>query len=225
MKTCSQCHISQSLDAFPFKKLSKDGRLSMCRSCERLYKAQRRRKAGIPPRPCFLERIWNYVAICEHGETCIFCCWPWQAGHDRRGYGSFTYRTADGRQHHRSVSNIIYELWNKIPLPAGKIIAHHCDNPPCGNPMHYFPATYRENIHDCIRKGRDARGHRNGAYTKPEMVRRGEQHGRARLTQADIIAIRQYHIEGMPHTQLRSLYGISTTHIWRIVTKKNWSHI
>jgi hypothetical protein len=33
-------------------------------------------------------------------------------------------------------------------------VLHHCDNPPCCNPLHLYAGTQRQNIHDAIARGR-----------------------------------------------------------------------
>lgn len=32
------------------------------------------------------------------------------------------------------------------PVPLGKVLHHHCENPPCCNPAHLEPKTQQENI-------------------------------------------------------------------------------
>lgn len=225
MKVCTACLVSKSLDEFAPKKRYKFGRHSICRVCERAYKSDRRRSHGVHAKPKFLERIWNNIAICDHGIDCVYCCWPWLNYCGKNGYGSFTYRTSDGKQHHRTVTNVIYDLWHTIPLPQGKHAAHHCDNRPCGNPNHLFAASPLENVQDCVRKGRNAKGEHSGAYTKPEMVARGEKHGMARLTTVQVLAIRAKRAQGIPATQLSAEYDVSETHIYRITKEQNWKMI
>lgn len=52
---------------------------------------------------------------------------------------------------------IAWEITNG-PIPAGLLVCHHCDNPPCVNPEHLFTGTASDNAHDCIAKGRRVLG-------------------------------------------------------------------
>ena len=58
---------------------------------------------------------------------------------------------------------------------------HASDTPLCCNPTHVSPATQRENMADCKAKGR---------LNLSGFNRRGEQHGQAKLHDADVLAIR-----------------------------------
>lgn len=46
-----------------------------------------------------------------------------------------------------------YEL-TKGHIPAGMIVMHTCDNPPCCNPSHLVLGTQAENLADMRAKGR-----------------------------------------------------------------------
>jgi len=190
----------------------------------RLYAERNRRNRGILPRPKFLERIWNNIQECGHGWDCPYCCWPWLRTCRENGYGIITVRVND-IQICLQVTHIVYEIWNGRPIPPGKLIAHHCDNPPCANPLHLWPATAKENMEDAARKGRMPKGLRNGKYTKPEARSRGESHGMVKLSNDDILTIRFLHEEGESNAMLAQRYKVSTVQIWRIVTKRNRTDI
>lgn len=79
----------------------------------------------------------------EHG------CVEWTGGRDQLGYGRISIRGTTVRAHRLS-----WELKNG-PIPAGMIVCHKCDNPPCINPDHLFIGTHRDNAADRFAKGRD----------------------------------------------------------------------
>ena len=46
------------------------------------------------------------------------------------------------------------------PIPAGLLVLHHCDNPPCCNPAHLYVGTAKDNARDCKARGRRAKRYR-----------------------------------------------------------------
>ena len=75
-------------------------------------------------------------------------CWEWTGVRNRKGYGQTT-KGSKGRRAHR----LSYEL-HKGPIPAGQIVRHTCDNPPCVNPAHLLAGTHQENYQDAVSRGR-----------------------------------------------------------------------
>jgi hypothetical protein len=83
-------------------------------------------------------------------------CWEWQGfcqtfrniRPGQRGYALGCYRGKQTR-----LSRLMIELTQR-PLQRGEIAMHSCDNPPCINPDHLRPGTYKENMQDASRKGR-----------------------------------------------------------------------
>jgi transcriptional regulator with XRE-family HTH domain len=54
---------------------------------------------------------------------------------------------------------------------------------------------------------------------------RGEQNGRAKLTESAVRRLRAYHLEGWSRAQLAARFGISRTAAGDIARGLRWSHI
>lgn len=93
-------------------------------------------------------------------------CWEWQGYRDPHGYGSLKVPILGERRVHR----ISYRLYSGT-IPAGMVICHSCDNPPCVNPAHLSVGTHADNIRDCVSKGRRARRQPRGSKLSDEQVR------------------------------------------------------
>jgi len=78
-------------------------------------------------------------------------CWNWK-GELRRGYGRF-----NGAGAHR----FAYEKFIG-PIPDGMFVCHTCDNRKCVNFHHFFLGTNEDNQADKVKKGRQAKGDKNG---------------------------------------------------------------
>ena len=105
-------------------------------------------------------------------------------------------------------------------------VCHHCDNPPCVNPDHLFLGTPSDNSSDMVKKHRQAKGSRSGAYIHPEKIVRGEQVGTAKLTKEQVIEIRtKYITKRYSQYFLAKEYNVSRGNISDILRKKSWRHI
>ena len=78
-------------------------------------------------------------------------CWIWTASTLGRGYGAVQPKKGKPRTGAHRFSWALHN--GRWPAP-GMVIMHSCDNPKCVNPKHLTEGTYRENSHDCVRKGR-----------------------------------------------------------------------
>lgn len=136
-------------------------------------------------------------------------CIEWQGRKTEGGYGSM--ETMGEKTTHR----IAFKLFVS-PIPEGLCVLHSCDNPPCVNPAHLFLGTHADNNKDRAKKGRSA-------------DTRGEGHPRAKLTEADVIAIRKAYRKrsrtGGSCRDLAKRYSVNLSTIHYIITRKNWSHI
>jgi len=119
-------------------------------------------------------------------------------------------------------------------IPAMQVL-HRCDNPPCVNVDHLFLGTHDDNMEDKRAKGRavhrdrsnlgpkvPATGDRHGTHLYPELYR-GERNGSARLTEADVIAIRE--AADVLYRDLAARYGITATAVGYIRRGETWQHV
>jgi len=95
------------------------------------------------------------------------------------------------------------------------VVLHSCDNPKCINPEHLRLGTARDNVHDCIAKGRFVKRTRKDTQ--------GEKNPKAKLTWDQVREIRQVYSEGnSTYGQLAGIYGMSVSMISKIVRKHYW---
>jgi hypothetical protein len=95
-------------------------------------------------------------------------------------------------------------------IPDGLNVLHQCDVRLCVRPEHLFLGTQLENVRD-----RDAKG--RGMH--------GEQHHHAKVTDADVIAIRARWTTGTPQATLAREYGVRAGQIGNIVHRRSWRHL
>ena len=145
-------------------------------------------------------RFWSYVDI-----KAFFDCWEWKGVLDTGGYGRFGIKGKMIR-----ASKLAYQFYYGA-IPDGKQVNHKCHNRPCCNPFHLYAGTQKENIDDMIKAGR-------------QIHQQGELHGRAKLTEQQVIEIRENR-NNLSQVKLGKLYNIDPSVINRILRNKSWTHI
>lgn len=151
------------------------------------------------PRPA-AERY--HAKVDKRGPT---DCWPWLASTNKKGYGKFGDGTTVTSAHRFGYVLLVG------PIPQGLCVLHTCDNPPCQNPAHWFLGTNKDNVDDRERKRR-------------RIAPQGEQHGRARLTEEQVHAIRQLYAADTSQRTLARTFSVSQRQIGRILQGVSWSH-
>lgn len=150
-------------------------------------------------------------------------CWEFQGCRNRDGYGRFSLDATKKPQYWQAHRYAYVHFHGEIP--EGKIVCHHCDNPPCVKPEHLYAGTHKENMHDASVRERLQTGEDHIWTRRPDLVRKGERHHNARLKTADVIAIRQAVYNGARHVDLAKIYEISLGHLGEIVASKSWKSI
>lgn len=107
---------------------------------------------------------------------------------------------------------ISYEV-HRGPIPPGFHVLHSCDNPPCIEPTHLSVGLPVANAQDRESRGRGRQ-------------RCGENAGKARLTETQVLEIRAgFKCGGITKAQLARKFGVSQTAIRAILTGKTWKHL
>jgi len=183
--------------------------LQTCPTCgtERWVSPSRVRGPGYCDRRCRWplteeQRFFTHV-VCDL-ET---GCWLWTASalSGQAGYGGFARR-------HRQSALAHHVSWEFAygPIPPGLNVLHRCDVRICVRPDHLFLGTQLDNVQD-----RDAKG--RGSY--------GELHHHAKLTDADVVAIRQRWPHGATQACLAHEFGVRPSQIANIVHRRSWKHL
>jgi hypothetical protein len=148
-----------------------------------------------------MERFWAKV---KRGEGCwlwLGCCRP--RTRDVLPYGQFRL---DGQM--RAAHRVSWQLTHG-GIPEGLLVLHSCDNPMCVNPAHLHLGDHRENMHEMA-----ARQRASG--------RAGISNPNARLTLAEVDAIRALVADGFSTTEIGRHYRVHHTHVSRIARSRAW---
>jgi len=149
------------------------------------------------------ERFWANVDIADN-------CWNWTASRNQYGYGRMCITTSYKKKKWLQAHRISYAIFYG-PIPEGKIICHHCDNPACVRPDHLYCGTWANNTHDAV-----VRGNMNV----------GVKNGNSRFTEVDIIDIRNKYSTGkFTYRQIANEYNTYPMTICDIVRRKRWKHV
>jgi hypothetical protein len=154
--------------------------------------------------PSMEERFWSKV---QKTDT----CWLWTAGRFSGGYGQFEASPSKGVARHPILAHrYSYELAFG-PIPKDLAVCHRCDVRHCVRPDHLFLGTGTMNMADMRAKGRSLHSERNPS---------------ARLTTADVTAIRRRHGDGaITVSALAREFGVARSTIHGVLQRKNWAHV
>lgn len=139
-----------------------------------------------------------------------------------KGYGSFYVNPAFGTVTAHRAAYVLST--GKDPGPLD--VCHNCpegDNRRCCNSAHLFAGTRLENLRDAVDKGRTATGDRNASRKYPARVPCGVRHGRHKLTEREVGAIRELLASGtVPQHEIARMFSVSQGTVSNIAVGRNW---
>ena len=138
-------------------------------------------------------------------------CWLWVRGLNKNGYGSMSVSPPVKGRRAQTTHRVAWKLF-KGPIPAGMCVCHRCDVRSCVNPDHLFLGTNADNTADMNAKNRQR-----------HPGQKGEKNGMAKLTAAEVLAIRQRRAQGENWKALAKEYGVHHQTIWKITSNMRWT--
>jgi hypothetical protein len=131
-------------------------------------------------------------------------CTLWVGSLAMDGYGQLGINKRNLRAHRVAWEEAIG------PIPEGMKVLHKCDNKACVNVKHLFVGTQMDNIKDRDIKGRGIKG---------------EQHKLSKLTENDVVSIKEMLRNNIRVIDIAKKYGMSKCRISQIKCGTAWRHV
>lgn len=161
-----------------------------------------------------ISRFWSKVDR-QSGDG----CWNWLIGRFPNGYGMFSVKPKTLYAHR------IAWVLTFGEIPEGMYVCHTCDNKRCCNPAHFFLGTAADNNRDCQEKGRVSSGEKHAATVSPIRRARGERNGFSKLSDSDVVDIRELLKQGLSQQSVGNKFGVSQRTVSLISRGQAWSHV
>ncbi len=132
-------------------------------------------------------------------------CWLWNgAPAGRKGYGRFRLNGKVQLAH-----RVAWQIY-RGEIPEFLCVLHDCDTSGCVNPDHLHIGTVRDNAIEAVERGH-------------WVNINGERNGNARLTNAQVIEIRN--LIGISNKAIARRFGVSPSVIDKVRTGASWKHL
>jgi hypothetical protein len=141
---------------------------------------------------CRVTAFWMNVGVGEDDE-----CWEWH-GYQEDGYGRFYFQERMVGAHELALTFTTGER-----RQSHFDTCHSCNNPLCCNPRHLRFDTRQSNVDDAVAAGR-------------------VRNGNTRLTEDEVVKIRERYASGAPQTVLARDFSISASMVSQIVHGFRW---
>ena len=143
------------------------------------------------------------------------------------GYGMIQGYDANGKKLHMFAHRISYQLFYNDDICSDDIICHHCDNPKCINPKHLFKGTHADNMSDKVKKGRQAKGEKNGRYIDGRCSDRivHKQRYVGKLSIQQVMEVRTLLSEGYSAPEIAKILNITRFNVYDIIKGKSYKDI
>lgn len=164
------------------------------------------------------KRFWSKVFLTANPDK----CWEWQRAINIGGYGSFDLKGKMLPSH-----RVAYFIQYNVD-PGQLQVCHSCDNRACINPNHLFLGTSKENVADMYKKGRQniLSGSNHPSQINPEYLKRGEDHGMAKLTDFQVKEIVDLYNSGrFTYKEIAAKHNVTYKTIHGIIKGKTWKHL
>lgn len=128
----------------------------------------------------------------------------------------------DGVKKQMRVNRLVCEAFHGPPPTPAHHAAHNDGDSSNNRAGNLRWATGMENEADKRKHGTAAIGERHWSKLQPERRARGEGHGKTKLSDSDIRAIRQ---DGRGPRALAAAYGVHRATIGSILARRTWGHV
>ena len=151
-----------------------------------------------------------FEKVCKDAIT---NCWNWTGTKTkpskRAGKGGYGHFNRGPNAIDAGEPRLIYAhiwAWEQVrgPIPEGLQVLHECDNPSCVNVEHLSLGTQTRNMIDCQRR------------TRPKT---------SKLTERDVLDIRNRSAEGESVKTLATKFGVSWQTIWKATGGQQWTWV
>lgn len=156
-----------------------------------------------------VRRFWAKVDVCIHGTDCDACCWNWKGYIMHTGYGRTAYKLRDGTYEHYA-HRLAWAVGHGVPFPVEQEGMHACQNKRCCNPGHLIILPRWTTV---------------SLLPKTHHAAAGEEHVNAKLTDAQVLAMRKMFRDGVRQTRLAKRFSVSPATVNQVVHGKAWKHI